>query len=91
MIKSMKETALNYSSYLSKDSKVLDTITNKQQLYHSDLKKEIDRLDSIHVRTNFWANLRSLLVIVISIAIFLFMILFIKVFPSKYYITIPYH
>jgi hypothetical protein len=91
MIKSMKEAALNYSTYLAKDTSVLDTISNKQQLYHSDLKKEMDRLHSISIRTNFWANIRSLIVIMVSVGIFIFMILFIKVFPSKYYITIPHH
>jgi hypothetical protein len=88
LARNMKQMAGNFSSTLTQDNTLLESIHSKQSSCMNDLKKEEKRLISISVKTSFFALFKSFFFAFISFPLFILMLSLIHFFPSTSYISL---
>ena len=86
MARALKSSALEFKECLSKDNVMLESISKNQFKHLITVKKETNKIDSIQVKTSFWATLRSLFAVILSFFLFIIVFIIIRTFPHKHYI-----
>ena len=73
---------------MQQDDIILDTIATKQSRFLTKLGQEHTRINAITVKTSWFASLRTLFSVILSLIIFVAMLLVIHFFPSTSYISL---
>jgi hypothetical protein len=81
----MKEFANNFKTQFSQDQKVLSQISQKQDTNIDKTKSEVDKIHK--VESSLMPGLfQKVIMVGIALATFVFMFMFIRLFPNKRYL-----
>lgn len=80
----MKEYANNFKTQFSSDAKILDQIQNEQETNIRKTQAERDRLHKLQ-KSSMWGFWTKLILLIAGAAVFVAMLWFIWLFPSRVY------
>ena len=84
MVRGMKDFAQGFQEQFKKDDAVIDNVNKLQNTNIDRTDTEVDKINQAtkHVVTGF---MQRIFMLIFAIAAFLFMFIFIRMFPSKVY------